>query len=173
VWLTVPSAFQEILNVCCWQCDEFKIYYYPKNQIAFLPLTSTNQALFDQGGYFNKYAYAFTYVFKKVPHLCRAARHWKMHHLTHAPAQWMECTAKTVTATSSGNAAKPDGWDCEVEKRCVCLSCTMGSDTDTVRLAALHCAVRVLTLVYCWQPGDGHYTGEPCSCDAAPESVQG
>ena len=29
-------------------------------------------------------------------------------------------------------AGEPDGWNCEVEKRCVCLSCTMGSSTDEV-----------------------------------------
>ena len=157
--------------MCCWQCDELKIYYYPTGQYAVLPLTATNQANYE--GPTRSRVYAFTYVFKKVPHLCCAARHWKLHHLTHAPAQWMECTAKNVTATSSGTAAEPDGWDCEVEKRCVCLSCTMGRKTDTVRLAALHCDARVLTLVHCWQPGDSKYTGEPCSCDAAPKSVQG
>lgn len=65
----------------------------------------------------------------------------------HALVQWMACTAKNDTATSSGVAAgpdgwdcvaaDPDGWDCEVEKRCVCLRCTMGSSTDKVGLAAL------------------------------------
>ena len=44
----------------------------------------------------------------------------------------MECTAKNVHANSSGTAAEPDGWNCKVEKRCVCLSCTMGSETDEV-----------------------------------------
>lgn len=112
------------------KCDEFKIYYRPTLQTAVLPLAANNQAMYDTG-FDSKYVYAFTHVFKK----------------------WMECTAKNVTATSSGTAAKPDGWDCEVEKRCVCLSCTMGSKTDT--------------------PGDAAYTGEPCSCDAAPESVRG
>jgi len=82
--------------------------------------------------------------------------------------QWMECKAKHVTVAVDDNselgfgqddadgavaAGEPDGWDCEVEKRCVCLSCTMGGNTDEV--------------------GDTYYTGEPCSCDAVPPSVQG
>ena len=53
--------------------------------------------------------------------------------------QWMECTAKDVIVAVDDEgtdgavaAAEPDGWDCKVEKRCVCLSCTMGSRTDQV-----------------------------------------
>lgn len=69
----------------------------------------------------------------------------------------MECTAKNVTGTSTGTAAKPDGWDCQVEKRCVCVSCTKQPKTE---------------LSYTGEPsGKDYYTGEPCSCDAIPDSV--
>jgi len=110
------------------KCNELKVYYQNKPGLAVLPLTEANQRQYQTTGF--PQVYTFTYVFKK----------------------WMECTAKNVHANSSGTAAEPDGWNCKVEKRCVCLSCTMGSETD--------------------EPGDNDYTGEPCSCDATPVSVQ-
>lgn len=122
------------------KCDKHNIFYYPPTGTAILPLTQSNIDLFGTSatGGWGKKRYRYEYVFKK----------------------WMECTAKDVIVTVDDDdtdgavaTAEPDGWDCEVEKRCVCLSCTMGSLTD--------------------EAGDKYYTGEPCSCDAIPPSVQG
>ena len=59
--------------------------------------------------------------------------------------QWMECNAKFVNTTSG--RAVPYGFNCNVEKRCTCLSCTKGSGVAD--------------------------EGAPCSCSDIPDSVQG
>jgi len=110
------------------KCEEFKIYYWHNKQSARLPLTPHNQAKYQSWAHL---AYMYKYSFKKS----------------------MECTANNVTRNSNSSAAVPDGWNCKVDKRCVCISCTMGSTTD--------------------QPGEPNYTGEPCSCSNIPAPVQG
>jgi len=127
------------------KCDKHSIYYKTDTGHASLPLTPANILKHNKDN-FRRKRYGYEYVFKK----------------------WMECKAKNVTVAVDDNselgwdqddadgavgAGEPDGWDCEVEKRCVCLSCTMGWSTDEV--------------------GEQWYTGEPCNCDAVPASVQG
>ena len=123
------------------QCDKHNIFYNPVEGVAILPLTQSNidaygtSATQGQG----KKRYRYEYVFKKAPNRPTASDSAGVPVDTPHALQWMECTAKDVIVTVDDDdtddavaAAEPDGWDCEVEKRCVCLSCTMGSETEEV-----------------------------------------
>jgi hypothetical protein len=118
------------------KCTEHAIYYFSENTsgnqelsagVAVMPLTKYDKNLYATAAMTWCPVYKYIFAFKK----------------------WAECTAKNVTVNSDNTAARPNGWDCKVEKRCVCVSCTLN-----------HCQGCVKT-------------GEPCSCDSVPASVEG
>jgi len=104
------------------KCTEIKVYLWPGKPDARSPTSQKNINSYASNRIM-KIQYTYTYALKK----------------------WMECNAKFVNTTSG--RAVPYGFNCNVEKRCTCLSCTKGSGVAD--------------------------EGAPCSCSDIPDSVQG
>jgi len=105
------------------KCNEIKVYLWVnKGMGADIPTSQENMVWYATQKV-SKQVYTYTYALKK----------------------WMECNAKFVNTTSG--RAVPYGFNCNVEKRCTCLSCTKGSGVAD--------------------------EGAPCSCSDIPDSVQG